>query len=33
MLLGVLAIGAVGYRFWYIPRKNGGGALPWVNKS
>ncbi|MDD1668404.1 MAG: S-layer protein [Methanomicrobiales archaeon] len=33
MLLGVLAIGIVTYRFWYLPRKNGDGALPWVKKS
>jgi uncharacterized membrane protein len=33
MLLGVLGVGIITYRFWYIPRKNGGGALPWVKKS
>jgi hypothetical protein len=33
MLLGLLAVGIVAYRFWYLPRKNGGGALPWVKKS
>jgi hypothetical protein len=33
MLLGILGIGIVVYRFWYIPRKNGNGALPWVRKS
>ncbi|MDD1669202.1 MAG: S-layer protein [Methanomicrobiales archaeon] len=33
MLLGVLGVGVVAYRFWYIPKKNGGGALPWVKKS
>ena len=33
MLFGVLGIGIVAYRFWYIPRKNGDGALPWVRKS
>jgi hypothetical protein len=33
MLLGVLGIGIVTYRFWYLPRKNGNGALPWVKKS
>jgi hypothetical protein len=33
MLLGLLGVGIVVYRFWYLPRKNGGGALPWVKKS
>ena len=34
MLLGVLGVGIVAYRFWYLPKKNGGGgALPWVRKS
>ncbi|MDD1662721.1 MAG: S-layer protein [Methanomicrobiales archaeon] len=33
MLLGVLGVGIVAYRFWYLPKKNGGGALPWVKKS
>lgn len=33
MLLGVLGVGIIGYRFWYLPRKNGGGDLPWVKKS
>jgi len=33
MLLGVIGIGIVTYRFWYLPRKNGNGALPWVKKS
>jgi hypothetical protein len=33
ILLGVLGIGIVAYRFWYLPRKNGNGALPWVKKS
>ncbi|HUK93070.1 MAG TPA: S-layer protein [Methanomicrobiales archaeon] len=33
LILLVIGIGAVGYRFWYLPRKNGDGALPWVRKS
>jgi hypothetical protein len=33
MVLGVLGVGAVAYRFWYLPRKNGDGTLPWVRKS
>jgi hypothetical protein len=33
MLLGIIGIGAVAYRFWYLPRKNGDGALPWVKKN
>jgi hypothetical protein len=33
LLLGVIVIGIITYRFWYLPRKNGNGALPWVKKS
>jgi hypothetical protein len=33
MLLGIIGIGAVAYRFWYLPRKNGEGTLPWAKKS
>ena len=33
MLLGIIGVGAVAYRFWYLPRKNGDGALPWVKKN
>ncbi|MBP1928897.1 hypothetical protein J2741_001444 [Methanolinea mesophila] len=29
----ILAGGFVIYRYWYIPRKNGNGALPWVKKN
>lgn len=25
--------GFLGYRYWYLPRKNGSGALPWLKKS
>ena len=32
MLLGVIGVGIVAYRFWYLPKKNGDGALPWVRK-
>ena len=33
LVLVIIGIGAVAYRFWYLPRKNGDGALPWVRKS
>jgi hypothetical protein len=33
MLLGIIGIGAVTYKFWYLPKKNGDGALPWVKKN
>lgn len=33
MLLGVIGVGAVAYRFWYLPKKNGDRVLPWVKKS
>lgn len=34
IVLVVLAVaGFLGYRYWYLPRKNGNGALPWVKKS
>ncbi len=32
-LLAVIAGGFVAYRYWYLPRKNGNGALPWVKKN
>jgi hypothetical protein len=25
--------GFLGYRYWYLPRKNGSGALPWLKKN
>jgi hypothetical protein len=33
--LGVLFLlgGFIGYRYWYLPRKNGSGAFPWLKKS
>ncbi|MDD1679508.1 MAG: S-layer protein [Methanomicrobiales archaeon] len=33
--LGVVFLigGFIGYRYWYLPRKNGSGALPWLKKS
>ncbi|MDD1672887.1 MAG: hypothetical protein LUP99_00565 [Methanomicrobiales archaeon] len=33
--LGVLLVlgGFIGYRYWYLPKKNGSGALPWLKKS
>jgi hypothetical protein len=32
LLLGVVVIGILAWRFWYLPRK-GDGALPWERKS
>jgi hypothetical protein len=32
VLLGILVIGVLAWRFWYLPKK-GDGALPWVKKS
>jgi hypothetical protein len=33
LLLVIIGGGLLAYRFWYLPKKNGGGALPWVKKS
>jgi hypothetical protein len=33
VIIIILAGGFVAYRYWYIPRKNGNGALPWVKKN
>lgn len=33
VLVLVLAGGFIAYRYWYLPRKSGNGALPWVKKS
>ena len=34
LLVILLLIGGfLAYRYWYLPRKNGNGALPWVKKS
>jgi hypothetical protein len=33
LLLVIIGGGLLAYRFWYLPRKNDGGALPWVKKS
>jgi hypothetical protein len=33
LLLVLIGAGLLAYKFWYLPRKNGGGALPWVRKS
>jgi len=32
-LIIIVILGAVGYRYWYLPRKNGNGKLPWVKKN
>jgi hypothetical protein len=33
VVLIILAGGFVAYRYWYLPQKNGNGALPWVKKN
>jgi len=33
VILVLLAGGFLVYRYWYLPRKNGNGALPWVKKN
>ncbi len=33
VLLFIIVGGILAYRYWYLPRKNGNGALPWVKKS
>jgi len=33
LLLVIIGGGLLAYRFWYLPRKNGDGVLPWVRKS
>jgi hypothetical protein len=32
LVLGIIVLGVIAWRFWYLPRK-GDGALPWVKKS
>jgi predicted deacylase len=29
----LVVLGAVAYRYWYLPRINGNGKLPWVKKN
>jgi hypothetical protein len=29
----LIAGGFIVYRYWYLPRKNGNGAIPWVKKN
>jgi predicted negative regulator of RcsB-dependent stress response len=34
LVLIILAIlGFIAYRYWYLPKRNGDGKLPWVKKS
>jgi hypothetical protein len=33
VILGLGILGFCVYRYWYVPRKNGNGALPWVKKN
>jgi hypothetical protein len=32
-LIILVVIGFVAYRYWYLPKKNGNGKLPWVKKN
>lgn len=32
-LILLIILGAVGYRYWYLPRINGNGKFPWERKS
>jgi hypothetical protein len=33
LLIVLLILGVVGYRYWYLPRINGDGKFPWERKS
>ncbi|MDD1716468.1 MAG: S-layer protein, partial [Methanolinea sp.] len=33
VLIIAIVAGFLVYRYWYLPRKNGNGALPWVKKN
>ncbi len=33
LLWAFALVGFVGYRYWYLPRRNASGALPWLKKS
>jgi len=33
LIIIILVAGFVAYRYWYLPRRNGDGALPWVKKN
>jgi hypothetical protein len=33
VLVILIAGGFIAYRYWYLPRKNGNGAFPWVKKN
>jgi hypothetical protein len=33
IVLVLIGGGFVAYRYWYLPRKNGNGAFPWVKKN
>jgi len=32
-LIILVIFGLVVYRYWYLPKKNGDGKLPWVKKN
>lgn len=33
VVIVVLVAGFIAYRYWYLPKKNGNGALPWVKRN
>jgi hypothetical protein len=36
IILGIIILGILGflvYRYWYLPKTNGNGKLPWVKKN
>jgi hypothetical protein len=32
-LIVLVILGLLAYRYWYLPRKNGDGTLPWDKKN
>ncbi len=33
LLVVLILIGFVGYRYWYLPKVNGDGKFPWERKN
>ena len=33
LLIILVILGAIGYWYWYLPKRNGNGKLPWVKKN
>lgn len=33
LIVLLLIIGLIGYRYWYLPRINGDGKFPWDKKN